>query len=75
MHIVETIQKKIIQLPSPAQLEVLEIVEKIEERCYQSENKREHPLTKIAILAKDVGVTNFSEKHNFYIDGKLTTQK
>ena len=70
MNIVETIQQKVIQLPPQAQNEVLEIVEKIEERC-QSENKKEHPLTKIAKMAKDLGVTDFAERHDFYSNGKL----
>jgi hypothetical protein len=70
MNIVETIQQKVIQLPPQAQNEVLEIVEKIEER-YQNEIKREHPLTKIAKMAKDMGVTDFAEKHDTYANGKL----
>ncbi len=70
MNIVETIQQKVIHLPSQAQNEVLEIVEKIEER-YKSENKQEHPLTKIAKMAKDLGVSDFAERHDFYSNGKL----
>lgn len=70
MNIVETIQRKVIQLPPQAQNEVLEIVEKIEER-YQNENKGEYPLTKIAKIAKDIGVTDFAERHDFYANGKL----
>lgn len=70
MNIVETIQRKVIQLPPQAQNEVLEVVEKIEER-YQNENKREHPLTKIAKMAKDIGVTDFAGKHDFYANEKL----
>ena len=70
MNIVETIQQKVVQLPPQAQNEVLEIVEKIEER-YQSDQKKEHPLTKIAKMAKDLGVTDFAEKHDFYASGKL----
>lgn len=73
MSIVETIQQKVIQLPLQAQNEVLEIVEKIEER-YQTEIKKEHPLSKIAKMAKDIGVTDFAEKHDSYV-GKLITQK
>lgn len=70
MNIVETIQQKVIHLPSQAQNEVLEIVEEIEER-YKSENKKEHPLTKIAKMAKDLGVSDFAERHDFYSNGKL----
>lgn len=65
MNIVEIIQQKVIQLPPQAQNEVLEIVEKIEER-YHSENKKEHPLTKIAKMAKDIGVTDFAAKKEFF---------
>ena len=70
MNIVETIQQKVIQLPPNAQNEVLEIIEKIEKR-YQAENQKEHPLTKIAKMARDIGVTDFAEKHDFYVNGKL----
>lgn len=70
MNIVETIQHKVIQLSPQAQNEVLEIVEKIEER-YQNEIKREHLLTKIAKMTKDIGVTDFAEKHDSYANGKL----
>lgn len=70
MNVVETIQQKVIQLPPQAQTEVLEIVEKIEER-YQTENKKEHPLTKIAKMAKDLGVSDFAERHDFYANEKL----
>jgi len=56
--------------PQQAQDEVLEIVEKIEER-YQTENKKEHPLTKIAKMPRDFGITDFAEKHDFYANGKL----
>ena len=70
MNIVETIQQKVIQLPPQAQNEVLGIVERIEER-YKSENKKEHSLTKIAKMAKDLGVSDFAERHDFYSNGKL----
>lgn len=70
MNIIETTQRKVIQLPPQARNEVLEIVEKIEER-YQTENKRDHPLTKIVKIAKDIGVTDFAERHDFYANGKL----
>lgn len=70
MNVVETIQQKVIQLPPQAQNEVLEIVEKIEER-YHSAGKKEHPLTKIAKMAKDLGVDDFAERHDFYANGKL----
>ena len=39
----------------------MKIVEKIEER-YQTENKKEHPLTKIAKMAKDVGITDLAKE-------------
>ena len=70
MNVVETIQQKVIHLPPQAQNEVLEIVEKIEER-YKRENKKEHPLAKIAKMAKDLGVSDFAERHDFYANGKL----
>ena len=70
MNVAETIQQKIIQLPPQAQNEVLEIVEKIEER-YHSADKKEHPLAKIAKMAKDLGVSDFAERHDFYANGKL----
>lgn len=70
MNIVETIQQKVTQLPPQAQNEVLEMVEEIEER-YQAGDQKEHPLSKIAKLAKDLGVTDFAEKHDFYAHGKL----
>lgn len=72
MNTVETIQQKIIHLPPQAQAEVLEIVVQIEER-YQAKEKKnaEHPLTIIANMAKDVGVADFAERHDFYANGKL----
>jgi hypothetical protein len=70
MNIVETIQQKVVHLPPQAQTEVLEIVEEIEER-YKSADKKEHPLAKIAKMAKDLGVSDLAERHDFYANGKL----
>ena len=44
MNIAETIQQKVYRLPFEAQQEILEIVEKVENR-YQTKQKAEHPLT------------------------------
>jgi hypothetical protein len=70
MTVVETIQQKIYRLPLQAQQEVLEIVEQVESR-YQTEKKAEHPLTLIANIAIDMGVTDLAERHDFYCHGKL----
>ncbi len=72
MNITETIQQKVYRLPLTAQQEVLEVVEQIEER-YQAkdEKQKEHPLTLIANMAKDLGVTDLAERHDFYAHGKL----
>ncbi len=80
MNSVETIQQKVFQLPPKAQAEVLEIIEQIEQR-YQTEDTAEdnrkqngeaiHPLTLIAKLSVDVGVTDLAERHDYYAHGKL----
>ncbi len=72
MNVVETIRQKVSHLPPQAQEEVLEIVEQIEER-YQAADKNEtvHPLTLIAKLSMDAGVTDLAERHDFYASGKL----
>ncbi len=72
MNVVETIQQKVYRLPPQAQQEVLEIVEQIGQR-YQVETpeKAVHPLTLIANMAKDLGVTDIAERHDFYAHGKL----
>ncbi len=70
MNVVETIQKKVVQLPPQAQSEVLDLIEEIEERYYL-ENEKEHPLAKIARMSKDMGVTDLAEKHDLYAHGKL----
>jgi hypothetical protein len=70
MTVVETIQQKIYRLPLQAQQEVLEIVEQVENR-YQTEQKAEHPLTLIANIAIDMGVSDLAERHDFYCHGKL----
>jgi hypothetical protein len=75
MNVVDTIREKVFHLPPKAQEEVLEIVEQIEERYHVSENPARsngaHPLTLIADLAMDVGVTDFAERHDLYANGKL----
>ena len=79
MNVVEAIQKKVFHLPPQAQEDVLKQVEQIEELYGEAENvvdhngdnSRKHPLTLIAELAVDVGVTDFAERHDFYAHGKL----
>jgi len=68
MNVAETIQQKVHRLPFEAQKEVLEIVEQVESR-YQP--KTEHPLTLIANISIDMGVTDLAERHDFYAHGKL----
>ncbi len=70
MNLAETIQQKVYRLPFEAQQEVLEIVEQVENR-YQAKQKAEHPLTLIANMAVDAGVTDLAERHDFYAHGKL----
>ena len=79
MNTAETIQQKIVQLPSQAQEEVLKAVEEIELR-YQSEEKTGkqngdrssiHALTFIAEIAVDAGVSDLAERHDFYAHRKL----
>lgn len=43
----------------------MSIFEKIQKKVVQL------PLTRIAKMAKDVGVTDFAERHDFYANGKL----
>lgn len=77
MNVVETIQQKIVHLPPRAQKEVLEIVEQIEQRYGKEEIAAEkngaavYPLTRIAELAVDVGVSDLAERHDLYAHGKL----
>lgn len=70
MNIVETIQKKVVQLPPQAQNEVLDLIEEIEERYYL-DNEKEHPLSRIARMSKDLGVTDLAENHDLYAHRKL----
>lgn len=78
MNTVETIQRKLIQLPPMAQEEVLGAVERIAERYTTNgdsigdkNGEHVHALTAIASLAVDVGVTDLAERHDFYAHGKL----
>jgi hypothetical protein len=81
MNTVETIQEKVTHLPPEAQEEVLQAVVQIEERFQKEETSTEsngdktgeaiYPLTLIANLAVDVGVTDLAERHDFYAHGKL----
>ncbi len=78
MNMVETIREKVFHLPPTAQEEVLVMVEQIEERYHieTSERSKEasrnaYPLTMIADLAMDVGVTDFADRHDFYANGKM----
>ncbi len=68
-------------MPPQAQEEVLEAVEQIEERYQTKKTSAEpnagkngeiiHPLTLIANIAIDAGVTDLAERHDFYAHGKL----
>ncbi len=77
MSTIETIQEKVHRLPPAAQQEVLEAVEQIEHRYQKAETAAEqngemvHPLTLIADMAVDVGVTDLAERHDFYAHRKL----
>ena len=79
MSTIETIQEKIQRLPSAAQEEVLEAVRQIERRYQEETSDAEqkgaqavvHPLTLIAQMAVDVGVTDLAERHDYYAHGKL----
>ncbi len=77
MNTIETIQKKVHRLPTEAQEEVLDAIEQIEKRYKINGNsngqnvENEHPLTAISKMSKDVGVSDFAEKHDFYANGKL----
>lgn len=70
MNVVETIKKKVVQLPPQALDEVLDLIEEIEER-YSSMTERDHPLAKIARMSKDMGVTDLAENHDQYAHGKM----
>lgn len=79
MNVVERIQNKVFQLPREAQEELLEIVERIEERYHVNGNppptngsngRTLHPLRQIVSLATDVGVTDFAERHDLYANRK-----
>lgn len=77
MNTVETIQQKVDRLPAEAQTEVLQAVEQIEQRYQRQETFAKqngepvHALTLIANMAKDAGVTDLAERHDFYAHGKL----
>lgn len=78
MTTVEAINQKLSDLPPRAQEEVLEAVEKISVRYrsddvpeHENGNDRVHPLTLIAELATDAGVSDLAERHDYYTHGKL----
>ena len=79
MNVADTIREKVVHLPPKAQEEALREIEQIEVRYSRVENDsnkngdktHKHPLTLIAELACDVGVTDFAERHDFYAHGKL----
>jgi hypothetical protein len=78
MTTVEAINRKLSDLPPRAQEEVLEAVEEISERYRSGEmserrngNDQVHPLTLIAKLATDAGVSDLAERHDYYAHGKL----
>lgn len=73
----EIIQERVHRLPPAAQQEVLEAVERIEQRYKQAKaatgqnDETVYPLTLIANMAVDVGVTDLAERHDSYAHGKL----
>lgn len=76
MTVVETITRKVVQLPPKAQEEVLEIVEHIESR-YSHENSEiekvdgdTHPLDLLLEISIE-GPPDLAERHDFYAHGKL----
>ena len=72
MNVVETIQQKVNQMPPQAQQEVLEVVERIGKRYQIKEaTPAKHPLTLIAEMAVDTGVSDLAERHDFYAHKKL----
>jgi len=79
MSTIETIQEKIQRLPLAAQEEVLAAVHQIERRYQEEASATEqkdtqavvHPLTLIAQMAVDVGVTDLADRHDYYAHGKL----
>ena len=78
MNTVETIQRKLIQLPPKAQEEVLGAVERIEAR-YQSmdrpdENGNGDSSKNLLELLAEIridGPTDLATRHDFYAHGKL----
>lgn len=78
MSTIEIIQEKIQRLPVAAQEEVLAAVRQIERRLQEKEAASQnsppeavHPLTLIAQMAVDVGVTDLADRHDYYAHGKL----
>ena len=77
MTVAETITEKIVHLPIHKQKQILEFIERIEVRHIPVKNGNvesrsdKHPLTLIAELAVDMGVTDLAERHDFYAHGKL----
>ena len=77
MNTIETIKEKVYHLPEKAQEEVLEAIEEIEKRYKKNgtsdeqNGETEHPLSSIAKMAKDIGVSDFAERHDFYANEKL----
>ena len=80
MNTVETINTRVSHLPLQAQQEVLEAIDRIASRYPENgthstpENGNGeyiHPLTAIANLAMDVGVSDLAERHDYYAHGKL----
>lgn len=79
MNTAEIIHEKVRHLPPKAQEQVLEAVEQIAERYNLDDSPNDkngetefvHPLTLIANLATDTGVTDLADRHDFYAHGKL----
>lgn len=80
MNTVETINTRVSHLPLQAQEEVLQAIDRIALRYPETGSHSTledgngeyiHPLTAIANLAMDVGVTDLADRHDFYAHGKL----
>lgn len=77
MTVVKTITEKVVRLPIRDQEEILEHVERIELRRRKNKTVKanngaaKHPLTLLAEMAVDMGVTDLADRHDFYAHGKL----
>lgn len=65
-HLTPRDQKEILAL-----VERMEIREKIHSDSAATNGNLKHPLTEIADLAIDMGITDFADRHDFYAHGKI----